>query len=275
MTSQAEHTGEIRADVASDAGQRQTTPLRQARLDRNWTLEDVVFEISAVSPGGSAGVTPSLVSAWERRGKRRTSPRYRRILCDIYQQQVSILFAHQDAAPVRPTTADLPDVVFLAGFPALLRGMLSIVNGAREVLAVAGSRSRETAYLEAIETAVAEHPQLVHHRILFGPPHHPCLVDHLKRLLELRDPADKSHGVKSLNIAIVDDTVEAPERFFVASETAGVIVVPSLFGAGSFDTGITVGPDAAMGLVRHAREAYAGARRVETVEALQALPIVG
>jgi transcriptional regulator with XRE-family HTH domain len=252
-----------------------TSPLRRARQERGWTLEDAIFEIHAASPNGSAGVTASLLSSWER-GRRRTSPRYRKILSAMYELPIAELFAHQDVVRLQAALAtDTQSVRVVEGFPALLGAMIDVVAGARQMLAVAGSRSREPAYLEAIETAVAEYPHLVHHRILFGPPHHQCLVDHLGRLLFLRDPDDRSGGVKSLNIAIIDDTVATPERFFVASEIAGVIIVPSLFGAGSFDTGIVVGAPAAVGLIRHAREAYAGARRVETAAEVESLPIVG
>jgi hypothetical protein len=261
-------------DVTASVSEAGMSPLRRARLERGWTLEDAVFEIYAASPNGSAGVTASLLSSWER-GRRRTSPRYRRILCGIFGQSMTDLFAHQDAATHAAAGTDMPSVRVVEGFPALLGAMIAVVGGARQMLAVAGSRSREPAYLEAIETAVAEYPHLVHHRILFGPPHHQCLVDHLGKLLGLRDPDDRSGGVKSLNIAIIDDTVATPERFFVASELVGVIIVPSLFGAGSFDTGIVVGAQAALGLIRHAREAYAGARRVETAQEVESLPIVG
>lgn len=89
--------------------------------------------------------------------------------------------------------------------------MLATVNGARECLVAAGSRSRDAEYLEAIETALVDRPTLVHYRVLFGPPHHQALKDHLLRLLELRDPAERSLGLKMLHVGIVEDTVTTPE----------------------------------------------------------------
>jgi hypothetical protein len=44
---------------------REPSPLRQARLAHNWTLENVVEEIDLRTPGGQSGVTPSMVSGWE------------------------------------------------------------------------------------------------------------------------------------------------------------------------------------------------------------------
>jgi hypothetical protein len=54
----------------------------------------------------------------------------------------------------------------------LVEAMVSVAAGAREQLVVTGSRSREKAYLAAIETAVAQHPDLVHYRVLYGPARH-------------------------------------------------------------------------------------------------------
>jgi hypothetical protein len=38
----------------------ESSPLRQARLARNWTLEDVAEEINLRTPGGHSEVTPSI-----------------------------------------------------------------------------------------------------------------------------------------------------------------------------------------------------------------------
>jgi len=252
----------------------QASPLRRARLGRNWTLEDAVFAIDRAS-GGPTGATPSLLSAWER-GKIRTSLRYRKLLCELYGLPAEVLFAHQDPDRAQAGLTAPESVLVLRmvrPHPELLAAMIDVVHGAREFLAVTGSRSREAAYLEAIELAVAEHPGLVHYRVLFGPPRQQVLTDHLVRLLALRDPADRSRGHKTMHIGLVDTAADSPERFFVASESEAVIVVPSLSGADPFDTGIVLGPDAAAGLILHAREAYAGAKPVESPAALAALSV--
>src|SRR6266542_6710964 len=180
--------------------------LRRARLHRNWVLTDVVRELDARDP--HVGVTEGLVSAWEL-GKRRTSPRYRRHLWEIYREPPEVLFAHQDAgrrpalAVISPNLDDAriglttpADVVTTVD--ALLAAMLEVVREAREYLVVTGSRSRDLPYLQQIEEVLRERPRLVHYRVLFGPPHHRLLREHLLRLLELRDPDSREQGMKTL-----------------------------------------------------------------------------
>ncbi|MDG4834875.1 helix-turn-helix transcriptional regulator [Solwaraspora sp. WMMD1047] len=251
---------------------QQESPLRSARRHHNWTLEDVVARIDARAPGGGTGVTPSLLSSWER-GKIKTSLRYRQLLCDLYELPPEVLFAHQDQPSPNPTGVGIPAPRVLRTHGELLGAMIHVVRGARHCLAITGSRSRGGPYLQAVEAALAEHPDLVHYRVLYGPPHHRATHDHLLRLLELRDPAERTNGVKTLHIGLVDP-VAAPERFIVSSDNAAVLPVPSLTTAEAFDTGLLLGADAAVGLVHHVREAYAGARRVETIDAVRALPIL-
>ncbi|WP_193789792.1 hypothetical protein [Nocardiopsis lucentensis] len=53
--------------------------------------------------------------------------------------------------------------------------MMEVVRAAESHLAVTGSRSRDVAYLEVIEKALAVRPTLVHYRLLFGPPRNGAL----------------------------------------------------------------------------------------------------
>jgi hypothetical protein len=74
---------------------------------------------------------------------------------------------------------------------------------------------------------------------------------------------------------LVEDLAHQPERFFVASERSAVVVMPSVNAAENFDSGVVLGhAQDALGLVQHARELYAGAQRLESVEAVQALQVV-
>ena len=150
--------------------------------------------------------------------------------------------------------------------------MIDVVERSEDYLAIAGSRSRDVAYLKAIETMLAARPELVHYRVLFGPPRHADLTEHLRRLLELRDPHDRSLGLKTLHIGVITDEPNTPERFFCASEHAAVVPIPSLTSANAFDSGVLLGAGAARRLIDHARQCYAAARRVETPAAVQALP---
>jgi transcriptional regulator with XRE-family HTH domain len=247
---------------------QEASPLRRARLDRNWTLERLVEEIDLVTLGGHSGVTPSMVSGWEL-GRHTTSIGHRKTLCEIYGQPSNALFAHQDEG-----LAAAPAPKLLAGFADLQRAMLATVTSARECLAVMGSRSRNAKYLEATETALADRPALVYYRVLFGPPHHQVLKDHLVRLLELRDPSDRSLGIKTLHIGFVGDLTRSPERFFCASERMAVVPIPSLTSHEAFDSGIVLGAIPAMRLLDHGRQVYAAAARVETLAQMDGLDVV-
>ncbi|MCK9875397.1 helix-turn-helix domain-containing protein [Frankia sp. Ag45/Mut15] len=253
---------------SSSRSARPVSPLRQVRLARNWTLERMVQEIDLRTVGGHSGVTPSMVSGWEL-GRHTTSIGHRATLCAIYGQPPEVLFAHQDQELTDSTEPRL-----LAGFADLQKAMLSIVEGAQECLVVMGSRSRDGAYLAAIEMALAERPPLIYYRVLFGPPHHQVLKDHLVRLLELRDPHDRSVGIKTLHLGIVEDTALVPERFFCASEQKAVVPIPSLTSHEAFDSGVLLGRAAAARLLDHGRQAYAAARRVESLGEVRALDVL-
>jgi transcriptional regulator with XRE-family HTH domain len=177
----------------------QDSPLRRARKARNWTLERTVEEIDLRTPGGHSVVTPSMLSGWEL-GRHVTSIGHRAMLCEIFGHPPDVLFAHQDERLASGPAA--PQLV--VGWESLQSAMLATVAGARECLVVTGSRSRDRRYLEAIEAALAERPELVCYRVLFGPPHNQVLKDHLLELLRLRDPGDRSLGVKTLHVGMVD-----------------------------------------------------------------------
>ncbi|MFF5128470.1 XRE family transcriptional regulator [Streptomyces syringium] len=244
--------------------------LKRARLARNMTLEEAADALNAIT---GLAADASLLSAFES-GRRRTGKRNRAGLCRLYRERPEVLFAHQDGAATSAleTTGTAVVVKVLTRWTDLIEAMVDVVAEARDQLVVTGSRSREKAYLAAIETAVAQYPDLVHTRVLYGPPRHRALADHLVRLLELRDPSARRNGVKTLHIGMVEPT-EALERFFVASETAAVAPLPSFHGADGFDCGVLLSREAAVGLVHHGREACASARLVETIEAVRMLPV--
>jgi hypothetical protein len=160
-------------------------------------------------------------------------------------------------------------------FDQLNAAMMAVVRDARECLVAIGSRSREVRYLEAIEEVVRERPRLVHYRLLIGPPHRQVFKDHLLRLLKIRDPDDREYGLQTLYMGMVDDPEREPERFFVASEQAAVVALPSTTTVGNFDTGIVFeDPRDAQGFIQHARALYAGTQRLEDPDAVQQLPVL-
>lgn len=231
-------------------------------------MENVVEAIDRRTPGGHSGVTPTMISGWEL-GRHTTSHAYRQTLCAIYGKSIEELFAHQDGQ--HAAAGDSPQL--LARYADLHEAMLTVVAEARECLVVTGSRSRNGSYLQAIEAALAASPALIFYRVLHGPPHYRVLRDHLLRLLELRDPRDRSLGVKTLNLGIEEDPL-VPERFFVASERAAVVPIPSLTSHEAFDSGILLGSGPASRLLDHGRQAYAAARRIETIADVQGLDVL-
>ncbi|MDQ3154752.1 MAG: XRE family transcriptional regulator [Actinomycetota bacterium] len=258
-----------RARNTSSAGPLGDSPLRQARKAIPATMEQVCADLDKRSKEGSSGVTPSMLSGWEL-AKHTTSIRYRRMLADYYAQPPEVLFAHQDQ---RLTTAsETPRL--LVGHHDLREAMTEVVRDARDYLAVVGSRSRDAVYLDAIETVLAQRPELVHYRVLFGPPRHQVLKDHLLRLVKIRDPHDRSLGLKTLHIGIVEDDPGTPERFFCASESTAVVPIPSVTSSEAFDSGVLFEAGVAERLIDHARQVYAGARKVESDQALRDLPTV-
>ena len=257
-----------------------SSPLRQARRHLNWTLAQLVREIDLRSPEPT-GVTESLASAWET-GRIRTSSRYRAILCSIYERPPEMLFAHQDQPePIHGFVGSRDDRVvghelqLLTSPERLMAEMGQVVKGAQEYLVATGSRTRDQAYLEGIERVLQERPGLVHYRLLFGPPHRQVLKEHLLRLLKLRDPESRAEGKKTLHIGIIDDLSHEPERFFCASDQRAVATLPSLTTAGNFDCGVVLLDSRdAIGLVHHGKQLYPAARKLETVEAVEALPVL-
>lgn len=173
--------------------------LRRARTARNLTLEEAADSLNQITGGATDA---SLLSAWET-GRRRTGAKNRAGLCQLYRERPEVLFAHQDgeATSVLETSGTAVVVQVLTRWTDLVEAMVDVAAGAREQLVVTGSRSREKAYLAAIETAVAQHPDLVHYRVLYGPPRHRALADHLLRLLELRDPSARRNAPGAPNVS--------------------------------------------------------------------------
>lgn len=249
-------------------GRGDASPLRRARLARNWTLEDVVARFDGRSPGGVSGVTPSMVSGWEL-GRHTTSIAHRKALCEIYGEAPEVLFTHQDEAL---GASGLPRLLVTYG--QLREALLMTVAGAHEFLVVMGSRSRDGEYLGAIESVLHERPSLACYRVLFGPPHHQVFKDHLLRLLGLRDPDDRSLGVKTLHIGMVKDTDRVPERFFCANEEMAVVPIPSLTSFEGFDSGVVLDASSSARLIDHGRQVYAAAQKIETLEQVRELSVL-
>lgn len=150
-----------------------------------------------------------------------------------------------------------------------------IVNEANENLFTTGSRSRDLNYLKAIEQKLQAAPALVHHRVLFGAPHHLVLKEHLKQLLKLRNPNDRTHGFKTIHLGLFNDYQRQFETFILGNEREVLVLLPSLLGVGEYNSGIIfTGRQEVAGLLRFVKDLYGWSTKVETpaeIEALRAL----
>jgi hypothetical protein len=130
------------------------------------------------------------------------------------------------------------------------------------------------AYLQEIERAVQDKPQLIHYRILLGPPHSQVFKDHLLRLLALRPARANGSSGQTLHISILNDLTRYPERFFVASEKSAVIILPSVNSPMNFDTAtIVCEPQYVHRLLQHGKALY-GKHRLESVEDIDRLEVI-
>ncbi|MBV9059981.1 MAG: hypothetical protein JO296_13710 [Pseudonocardiales bacterium] len=158
----------------------------------------------------------------------------------------------------------------------LTAALIDVVRNAQECLVAVGSRSSEISYLQEIERVVQDKPRLVHYRILMGLPHSQVLKDHLLRLLTLRPALTDGgcDGERTLHICIINDLTRYPERFFVASERAAVIILPSANSPMNFDTAIVVHePQYVHRLLQHGKALY-GKNRIESLDAINLLEVI-
>lgn len=151
----------------------------------------------------------------------------------------------------------------------LQAALAHVVEHAEEAIATTGSRSRDPDYLSRLEAAVAARPTLVHYRVLYGPPRHSMLKNHLRRLHDIAGNGDR------LRIGIVRDLYRDPERFLCVSERAAIVVLPSLTSTSNFDSGILITDTAvARHYLEHVRQAYLGSDQLTTRAALDELEVL-
>jgi hypothetical protein len=156
----------------------------------------------------------------------------------------------------------------------LASALFDVIHEAHEHLVAVGSRSQQPAYLQEIERVLEARPDLIHYRILIGPPHSQILKDHLLRLIELRSRY-RGNGVrKALYIGIQNDLTHHYERFFLANEQSAVVMLPSANSHMNFDTGLIVrNLSYVQGLLQHGQALY-GQHRLESVTAINGLEVL-
>ena len=149
----------------------------------------------------------------------------------------------------------------------LINANVSIVSSARKVLACIGSRSRDPEYLQFIEKKLKDTPTLLHYRVMALPPFKKSFQEHLLTLLKIRNPFCRAQGHKITHIGIYDCLLKQPEVSLVANENRALVVLPSMFGVGEYNTALLVeDPYIAQGYIRFAKSLYNMGRPLETEE---------
>jgi transcriptional regulator with XRE-family HTH domain len=225
------------------------------RRDRHWTQEDLAVEISRASVRvlpRAISVSVRQINRWESADPPMPHPGHQRVLEQVF---TPLTFREIWYGPSTPAAETVTAQVIRTRC-ALLDALTEVVTAAREVLVMTGSRARDPGYLAAIEQTLADHPDLAHYRVLYGPPRHPEFAAHLDRLLAPRPGRTRPR----LGLVLSD---RLPERFLCASESAAVVIIPSLTSPDAFDTAAVFGPAEAACLVAHGRETYASSRKIE------------
>lgn len=156
----------------------------------------------------------------------------------------------------------------------LTAALVDVVRNAQEYLVAVGSRSSEISYLQEIERAIQDKPRLIYYRILLGPPHSQVLKDHLLRLLTFHPAQVNGSSEQTVRVSILNDLTRYPERFFVASEQAAVIILPSANSPMNFDTAIIVRePQYVHRLLQHGKALYSK-NRLESFDAINLLEVL-
>jgi hypothetical protein len=189
----------------------------------------------------------------------------------VPQTQTSTIQPILSTGPTGPTSQS---VHLVTSGGELTAALIDVVRNAQEHLVAVGSRSSEITYLQEIERAIQDKPFLIHYRILLGLPHSQVLKDHLLRLLALRPAQINGSSGQTLHISIANDLIRYHERFFVASERAAVVILPSVNSPMNFDTAIIVRePQYVHRLLQHGKALY-GKHRLESFEAMDRIEVI-
>lgn len=157
----------------------------------------------------------------------------------------------------------------------LREGNLRIVKNAEEVLFMTGSRSRDRKYLEAIEEKLRTSPKVIFYRVLFGPPHHTILRDHMLELLRIRSPKDRTYGYKTIYLSLFTDILKQYESYILGNEHEVLVILPSFSGLGEYNSAIVfTGIDEVKGLLSFVKQLYDASKPIETQQKIQALKVV-
>jgi hypothetical protein len=162
----------------------------------------------------------------------------------------------------------------LTNHEEIVRANLEIVTSANNFICATGSRSRDKLYLDALEKRLIENPKLVHYRVLFEKPFNLVFHDHLKNLLSIRNPANRTDGPRTLIITMyrVLKRNFPTESALCLNEKKALIVLPSQSGAWGYDTAVLLQDQKVIeGWRRWIEGMCASGQKLESVQAIEDL----
>ena len=144
------------------------------------------------------------------------------------------------------------------------------INSAKRYLCCTGSRSRDPRYLLKIHDRLRESKELSHYRILFGPPHRRCLVDHLQSLLKIRPTKERVNGVQTLHIGFINNSKNYFEFYLTGNENRCLIILPSWNEAGTYDSALLINDSRiAMNYIRVIQALFKGSEPIDSASRLK------
>lgn len=201
-----------------------------------------------------------------------TNPRHRcqpvtiNVLAQLFELPPSKLIQNTDNKPA---------LKLLTTAQEIIAANINIVTSARRILACIGSRSRDESYLREIENALKTRPELIHYRVLSLPPFKKVFQDHLLKLLNIRNPANRSQGYKTTHIGIFDNLTKQPETLLCANESSVLIVLPSMQGINEYNTALLIeDADTTQKFLHLTKSLYHGSINLETSDAILKMGLV-
>jgi len=212
-----------------------------------------------------SGVSVKIVRNIESNENCRCTPETINALAAFFNVKTHTLIASEKTSSIRILTSS----------KEIIEANMHLVRASRMVLACIGSRSRDSGYLRVIEDTLQLRPELIHYRTMAHPPFKKDFQEHLLNLLKIRNPLCRTHGYKTLHIGIYDGILRQPEVSLVANETAALVILPSMFGVGEYNTGVLIEDTMiAEGYINLAKSLYQIGRPLETVKDIINLSLV-
>jgi hypothetical protein len=98
------------------------------------------------------------------------------------------------------------------------------------------------------------------------------LQEHLRQLLKLRNPKDRTYGFQTFHLGLFNDYMRQFETFILGNEREALVLLPSLLGVGEYNCGIIfTARDDVDGLLRFVKDLYGWSTKIEALAAIDNL----